>query len=90
MHLTEDQLEAIRKLARASGVRAVYLFGSVLDDSVEPADIDIAVEGAPAEAFFRFYAKLESLFSKPVDLVDLDSHTHVTDLIARRALKIYG
>jgi len=90
MKLREKDRREIISAAKALKIRAVYVFGSVLDDAAEPRDIDIAVEGAPAGTFFSFYGRLMRRLSKPVDVVDLDCRTHVTELIARRAVKIYG
>jgi predicted nucleotidyltransferase len=85
----QDRLEIIRA-AESVGIRSVYIFGSVLDDTADPRDIDVAVKGVPPGVFFRFYGRLMRRLSKPVDVVDLDYPTEVTKLIARRAVKIYG
>ena len=90
MYLTEKELGEIRSLAQSMGIRSVYVFGSALKDEGEPADIDIAIKGVPRGVLFKFDAKLSRLFSKPVDLVDLDVRNPVTDLIARDAVKIHG
>jgi predicted nucleotidyltransferase len=90
MKLDEKDRQQIVSAAKAIGVRAVYVFGSVLDDAAEPQDIDLAVEGVPPGMFFRFYGRLMRSLSKPVDLVDLDCRNAVTDLIAKDAVKIHG
>ena len=76
--------------ARAAGIRSVYIFGSVLAEARDPADIDVAVKGVPPGTFFRFCATLLRRLSKPVDVVDLDERNPVTDLIAKEAVKIHG
>lgn len=90
MHLSESDRQEIMEAAKASGIRSVYVFGSVLNSDVEPADIDIPVEGVALGVLFRFYADIMRRLSKPVDLVDLDVRSPVTELIARHAVKIYG
>ena len=90
MKLDEKDRQQIVSAAKAIGVRAVYVFGSVLDDAAEPQDIDLAVEGVPPGMFFRFYGRLMRSLSKPVDLVDLDCRNAVTELIAKDAVKIHG
>lgn len=90
MRLAEKDLPEIKAAADATGIRSVYVFGSVLNEDAEPKDIDIAVEGVPRGVFFRFYAMLMRRLSKPVDIVDLDVRNQVTNLIARDAVKIHG
>lgn len=90
MKLNEEDRRAIIEEARRAGISAVYVFGSVLSDDAEPQDIDVAVEGVPQGAFFRFYATLSRRLSRPVDVVNLGQRNAVTELIAEEAVRIDG
>ena len=74
----QDGLEA---LCRQFGVKRLELFGSASDgrfDS-ERSDLDFLVvfdpstSGSRADRYFGLLEALESLFSRPVDLVELDA-----------------
>lgn len=88
MQLKEQERRAIIEEASRAGIRAVYVFGSVLQEEGEPHDIDVAVDGVPRGALFRFYASLARRLSKPLDVVDLRQKNEVTDLIARSAVRL--
>ncbi len=89
MKLTEQERMVITEGARQFGVGAVYVFGSSLE-SEDPEDLDLAVQGAPPGAFFKFHGWISRRLSRPVDLVDLAADNPVTRLIAREAVQIYG
>jgi uncharacterized protein len=74
----QDRLEA---LCRRFGVKRLELFGSASDgrfDS-ESSDLDFlvvfdpSVTGSRADRYFGLLETLESLFSRPVDLVELEA-----------------
>lgn len=88
MKLKDEDRSAIVHEARRVGIESVYVFGSVLSDDAEPNDIDVAVRGVPSGTFFRFYAALMRRLSMSVDVVDLDQHNAVTELIAKDAVRI--
>lgn len=88
MNLCESDKKAIIDEARKAGIGAVYLFGSSLRDVETPGDIDIAVKDVPSGVFFRFYAMLSRRLSRPVDVVDLDQHNPVTNLISQEAVRL--
>jgi len=92
MPLDEKEKETIIQLAKEYGARKVWLFGSMLEPEpeVEPADIDLAVEGVPPEKFFKFWSRLDSLFRKNVDLVYLDNEPPIRHIIFKRGKIIYG
>lgn len=79
MHtLIESNRAAIAALCRLHGVHKLKLFGSVLRDDFdsERSDVDVAVEFLPeaASSFHNFLSlkqALETLFQRPVDLVEL-------------------
>ena len=88
MRLSEEDRLAIVEEARRAGIESVFVFGSVLDDDVEPRDIDVAVEGVPRGALFRFHAALSRRLSKPLDVVDLRQRNPLTRLVARKAVRL--
>lgn len=76
--LIENNLEAIGKLCRLHGVRKLEVFGSILRGDFDPvrSDVDVVVEFEPQAAnsfanFLDLKEALESLFGRPVDLVEL-------------------
>ena len=79
----------IRKLARRYRAGRILLFGSSLSKQ-SARDIDLAVEGLPAEKFFRFYGDLLFNLPKPVDLIDLSYDSKFTRLVRQEGLTIYG
>lgn len=79
------ELERALVLLQDSGAREVYLFGSLArGDGDSRSDWDIAIRGLPAERYFSVMAKLMSLMSRPVDLVDLDEMTPFAAHIAAK------
>lgn len=69
------QLEQAVLLAKRFNVGRLYLLGSSLIDEDQAQDYDFAIDGVPAGVFFEFYAEMLKLFSKPVDLINLDGET---------------
>jgi uncharacterized protein len=73
-----DALLAVRRLAgkllREEGAKGVYLFGTALrpERFRLDSDIDLAVEGIPADRFFSVWARLERECGFPLDLVRLE------------------
>jgi predicted nucleotidyltransferase len=81
--------ETIRACAREFNVKAVWIFGSSLEDDPLARDIDLALEGIPPEMFFKFYARLFMALPKPVDLVDLSQDTPIASVIRAKGVSIY-
>lgn len=79
----------IKKLAHRYRARKIMLFGSSLSKKLS-RDIDLGVEGLPAEKFFRFYGDLLFSLPKSVDLIDLSRDTKFTRLVRQEGLTIYG
>jgi predicted nucleotidyltransferase len=73
-----DAMLAVRRLARRllreEGAKGVYLFGTALrpERFRLNSDIDLAVEGIPADRFFSVWARLERECGFPLDLVRLE------------------
>ena len=70
-----DILGEAVKAAREYGATELILFGSALDPSAEPRDIDLACKGVRGWDLFGLGAALEERLRVPVDLVPLDSPT---------------
>jgi predicted nucleotidyltransferase len=87
--LSPDIENKIKSCALEFDVKAVWLFGSALEEGAEPQDIDLAVEGLPADKFFKFYASLFMALPKPVDLVDLSQNTPIDALVRDKGVLIY-
>ncbi len=76
--LIREKVEQLRAIAKRRHVRRLAVFGSALTDEFDPdrSDIDLVVEfgelpqGQRADAYFSLLADLESLFGRPVDLVE--------------------
>lgn len=75
-----EQIEAVAELCRKHRVRRLEVFGSAADGTFDPArsDLDFLVEyqalqpGEKYEAYFGLWEGLEALFSRKVDLVELE------------------
>ncbi len=74
-------------LLTAAGAREVYVFGSVAAGRAhEGSDVDLAVAGLPPERFFSTMARLENLFDRSIDLVDLDDASPFTDYLKNKGI----
>jgi len=82
-----ELLERGAALLRDAGAKEVYVFGSVAAGKArEGSDVDLAVAGLPPESFFATMARLEDLFDRYVDLVDLDDTTPFTAYLKQKGL----
>ncbi|MFH1570141.1 MAG: nucleotidyltransferase domain-containing protein [Gemmatimonadota bacterium] len=69
-------------ICRSEGCREVYVFGSVAAGRHGPrSDLDIGVRGCHPERFYRLLGRLMDELAHPVDLVDLDLETRVTEFL---------
>ena len=82
MHpIIEAKKEAIDSLCREFNVRRLDVFGSALGRDFNPAlsDVDLVVDFLPLsehdllDCYFGLKQALESLFARPVDLIELDT-----------------
>ncbi len=87
--ISESDRTAIVQTASQYGVHRILLFGSSLKPHLESADIDIAVEGIPAELFFKFYGELMFKLSKPLDVVDLSLDNSFTRIVKEEGVILY-
>lgn len=88
--ISEKDRDIIIAYAKKFDVKEIFLFGSSLDNESEARDIDLAVRGISAVAFFNFYGKLLRHLSKSVDVVNLSRPSRFTKFIESQAVKIYG
>ena len=79
---TEVQLNAVRALCRSFNVERLFLFGSAVTCAFDPerSDLDFLVEystesdlGPWMERHFALKRELETLFGRPVDLIESGS-----------------
>ena len=82
-------IETVKACAEDFGVKAVWLFGSALEDESSATDIDLAVEGLAPSRFFDFYGRLFFELPKPVDLVDLEQEPPIAAVVRTRGVRIY-
>jgi uncharacterized protein len=76
--LVREKLEQVAELCRRHSVRRLALFGSAVRADFDPArsDLDFLVDFEPlsparhADAYFDLLADLETLFERPIDLVE--------------------
>ncbi|MDO8303975.1 MAG: nucleotidyltransferase domain-containing protein [Sedimentisphaerales bacterium] len=87
--ITAKLKKTIETCAKAFDVRAIWLFGSAIGEESAAHDIDLAVEGLPADKFFEFYTRLFFELPKPVDLVDLSQETPIAGIVREKGIRIY-
>lgn len=101
MHpLITNHRDPIAALCRRYGVRRLEVFGSLLREDFDSAtsDVDLVVEFEPEPnggAFDRYFGlkeALETLFQRPVDLVELGAmpNTRLKRLIERSMIPVYA
>lgn len=80
-------------IAQYPGVKAAYIFGSILRPNAFriDSDIDIAIEGDSAEEYFALWRELEAALSDWfIDLRDLPAGTRFAQRVYETGEKIYG
>ncbi len=77
MNLIESNIDPIRLLCSKHKVNKMYVFGSVLKESFnKDSDIDLIVDFGQidlvdyADNYFDLKEQLESIFNRPVDLLE--------------------
>ena len=88
--LSEQDTAKILECAKTYGAKGVWLFGSSLNPTRTPNDIDLGVEGLDPKLFFSFASDLYFSLSKPVDVVDLDGEPPLEEIIRQTGRKIYA
>jgi predicted nucleotidyltransferase len=72
---TAELLNDAVEMAREYGATELILFGSALDPTAKPRDLDLACRGVRGWDLFGLGAALEEKLRMPVDIVPLDSPT---------------
>ena len=88
--ISEKDRTKILEIARRYKAKRVLLFGSSADPKREANDIDLGVDGIPANNFFKFYGDVIFNVSKPVDLIDLSQENKFVQMIQREGIPLYG
>jgi predicted nucleotidyltransferase len=80
MKVIQENIEELRELCKKHHVREMFVFGSVLtEDFKSDSDIDLLVRFSGVDLkdyfdnFMDFKESLETLFSRPVDLVEIQT-----------------
>lgn len=90
MMISVEDRDTITQIAACYDIERLLLFGSSLDPTRSPRDIDLAVEGLAPERFFDFYGDLLFGVSMPVDLIDLTEDTKFNRLVRDGGMLLYG
>lgn len=73
-----DALLVAADVLRSMGASEVFVFGSLLRADLRPdSDVDMAVSGLPARAYFAAVSRASDILGRPVDLLDLDDDTPI-------------
>ncbi|MFC2131635.1 nucleotidyltransferase family protein [Bacteroidota bacterium] len=87
--MDEITIKLLRDLADEYGARKLILFGSAVLSFEKSRDIDLACEGITGKNFLRFGAKLEEIFNKSVDLIQIEERSRLIDEILKKGVIIY-
>ncbi|UBM59619.1 nucleotidyltransferase domain-containing protein [Marinilongibacter aquaticus] len=99
MQLSENSLEAIKRLCQIGKVKSLFAFGSVTrEDYTNESDIDLVVdfdENDPlkySELYFNLKDKLESLLLRKIDLLEERAikNPFFKQELEQTKVKIYG
>lgn len=78
MHLSNEQIKALKTLCQSHEVKSLYVFGSVLTNQFdETSDIDFIVDFHTedpieySDLYFSLKAKMEELLGRNIDLLEL-------------------
>jgi predicted nucleotidyltransferase len=88
MIVTEETLDTAAKIARSFNSRRFFVFGSAIDPSRTPHDLDFACEGVPGWKLFQFGAALEEALRMSVDLVPLDEPSEFGRMVESRGRRL--
>ena len=99
MKLSENNLDAIKRLCQVSKVKSLFAFGSVTrDDFTDESDIDLIVdfdENDPlkySDLYFNLKDKLEGLLRRKIDLLEERAirNPFFRQELEQTKVKIYG
>ncbi|MEW6606122.1 MAG: nucleotidyltransferase domain-containing protein [bacterium] len=81
MGITKEQIEKTIAIAKKYGAKKLILFGSVLEESGQARDIDLACDGIDGWKLFEFGGILEQELHLSVDIIPLKPGTRFTRYI---------
>jgi len=82
---TRKVIDEAVEVLREAGAREVYVFGSAAEAVDAPgSDIDFAVRGIPANAFYETVGKLLRTLTRDFDMIDLDTPTPFAEYLQRK------
>ena len=101
MDLIAQNKQQITDLCRLHRVKSLFVFGSILTDRFnDHSDVDLLVDFEPTDHssfdyvanYFGLQEKLESIFQRPVDLIEAKGlrNQHFINAINRLKQMIYG
>lgn len=88
--VSQNDIETIKRLSSKYHAGKVVLFGSSVDSEREANDIDLAIDGIPADKYYKYCGELMMSLSKPVDIVDLSVPSKFVDIILEEGIVLYG
>jgi predicted nucleotidyltransferase len=78
----DDLLSRASRVLRSAGAREVYVFGTAAEGRLrEDSDIDLAVSGLPPASLLSTLVRIDEIFGRYVDLVNLDRDTPFTNYL---------
>ncbi len=87
--MNNELISKLEKLSKEYGLKKLILFGSAVDSFDDARDIDFACEGLTGRKFLRFGAKLDEIFNKTVDLIQMENNDRFVREIMRKGVVIY-
>ncbi|TAL70694.1 MAG: hypothetical protein EPN82_01865 [Bacteroidetes bacterium] len=87
--MSETFQNILKTLAEEYKLKRLVLFGSAVNSFEDSRDIDFACEGLTGKNFLRFGAKLEEIFNKEVDLIQIEENSRFIHEILKKGLVIY-
>jgi predicted nucleotidyltransferase len=86
--ITEETFNTAADIARRFNSRRFFVFGSAIDPTRTPRDLDFACEGVPGWKLFQFGAALEEALQMPVDLIPLDEPSEFGRMVESRGRRL--
>lgn len=78
----DELLRRAGEVLSAAGAREVYVFGSAATGRMhEHSDVDLAVSGLPPASYISTLVKVDEVFGRYVDLINLDRQTPFTSYL---------
>lgn len=88
MIVTEETFNTAAEIARRFNSTRFFVFGSAIDPSRTPHDLDFACEGVPGWKLFQLGAALEEALRMPVDLIPLDEPSEFGRMVVSQGRRL--